>query len=515
MGLMFANGGPQATKGSLMCKNGVNLQLERQDDVGKMQEALITFATELSRGNKNPSGGAHFVAIMGDGSAAFLSGLNKNLEKIGSQYRAKVIGSCGYSRGEDKFMGPPSWKTTPSASKGGVVSGYLRDGDWNNAQKWLGDNGLRNNPNEKTYDPDALNWIAANDYIDACQKYITGYTETRPVVRNGKPTGETKQIHVDAVVTWTPGDVQVAQQKGGLISIVSTKEYASQMPNTIIGIDKWMKDNRSTVEGMLGAIMEGGDAVKGNPLALTHAAKISQQVYKESNADAAYWEKYYKGTVEKDKQGLSVELGGSSVNNLEDNVLLFGLQSGAANLFATTYRVFGDVVVKQYPDIMPSYAPVEQILDTSYVANLSKRAGVTAKDVRTAAPTYTAKSSTPAPEISRKQWKINFSTGSAAFAGSRSTLEQLKNDLLIASGAAVEIHGHTDNVGDPNKNQALSESRAFAVRNWLMKSAPVNFPESRIRVYAHGQTNPIAPNSTDAGRARNRRVEIVLKASGA
>src|SRR5450631_3423092 len=43
MGGMLATGGPQAAKGSLMCKNGVNLKLVREDDSGKMQEALIAF----------------------------------------------------------------------------------------------------------------------------------------------------------------------------------------------------------------------------------------------------------------------------------------------------------------------------------------------------------------------------------------------------------------------------------------------------------------------------------------
>src|ERR1044072_7513479 len=172
MGMMFANGGPNTTEGSLMAKNRVNLHLTRQDDSAKMQEALIAFATELSNGNSQPKSGAHFVAIMGDGAGAFLAPLNQTLRKLGREYQAKVITSCGYSRGEDKFMGPPEWKRNPNASMGGVVAGYLRDGDWNIAQKWLGDNNLRTNPDEKTWDPDALNWVAANDYIDACEKYI-------------------------------------------------------------------------------------------------------------------------------------------------------------------------------------------------------------------------------------------------------------------------------------------------------------------------------------------------------
>jgi hypothetical protein len=49
MGMIFANGGAQASSGSMMCERGVNLKLIRQDDVSKMQEDLITFANELKR----------------------------------------------------------------------------------------------------------------------------------------------------------------------------------------------------------------------------------------------------------------------------------------------------------------------------------------------------------------------------------------------------------------------------------------------------------------------------------
>src|SRR5262245_49523320 len=274
MGAMFASGGAQATEGSLMCAHGVNLRLSRQDDVSKMQEDLVAFATDLSRGNAQPRKGSHFVSIMGDGGAVFLKGVNEVLERLGPDYRAKVVGSCGYSRGEDKFMGPPAWKADPQASRGGVVAGVLRDGDWNIAQKWLGDNGLCNNPDERTYDASCLNWVAASTYVDAAEKYVAGYCETRSVVRGGKRTGESRRVCVDGVVTWTPGDVTVAERRGGLVSIVSTREYSSQMPNVIIGIDRWMRDNRPTVEGMLAAVFEGADQVRTNPAALRRAAAV-------------------------------------------------------------------------------------------------------------------------------------------------------------------------------------------------------------------------------------------------
>ncbi|HUI57377.1 MAG TPA: OmpA family protein [Bryobacteraceae bacterium] len=507
MGLMFANGGPRATTGSLMCKEGVNLNLIRQDDSSKMQEALVAFATELKDGDANPSKGAHFVAIMGDGSAAFLKGVNDTLRRLGPAYIARVVGSGGFSRGEDKLMAPPDWKGNPAASRGSLVAGVLRDGDWNIAQKWLGDNGLCSNPDEKTYDASCMNWVNASDYLDAPEKYIANYCEDRPVVSNGKRTGETKHVCVNGVVTWTPGDVNVAQKRGGLVPIVSTHEYTSQMPHVVIGIDKWMRDNRSTVEGILKAMFDGADQVKSVPGALHHAAEVSSAVYNEKNADASYWEKYFIGAREADKQGMMVELGGSTVNNLADNLQVFGLAPGSANLFAATYTVFGDIVVSQYPDLVPKYPPVKEILDTSYIQDVAQRAAPT-----TAAQQQQFSASEPVSNvISRKSWHINFDTGKATFTPSAmNDLNQLLRDLLVAGGTAVEVHGHTDNAGSIETNQKLSEDRAFAVKNWLEQQSPVNFPPGRVRVFAHGPTNPIASNSTPEGRAQNRRVEIVL-----
>lgn len=372
MGALYANGGAQSTPDSLACKAGVNVNFMRQDDTAKMQQSLVAFATALKHGEAQPKDGAHFVVIMGDGGAAFLTRLNYILELLGPQYTAKVITSLGYSVGEDKFMGPPSWKQNPAAAKGGLVAGVLLDGDWNIAMKWLGDHQICSNPDDKTWDPACVNWVDASDYLDAGEKYISGYCEERPVVHAGVKTGKTQKVCVQGVVTWTPGDVNVAMKKGGLVSIASTKENPSQMPAVVIGIDKWMKDNRAAVEGMISAFAEGGSRVSTSDKAMKKAAEISAAVYKES--DAAYWLKYAKGVTVKDKTGLAVELGGSSVSNLADMVNTFGIGPGTKNLFGQTYVVFGDIAKAQYPGVVATYPPVTEILDTSYLESVARQA---------------------------------------------------------------------------------------------------------------------------------------------
>jgi len=88
-------------------------------------------------------------------------------------------------------------------------------------------------------------------------------------------------------------------------------------------------------------------------------------------------------------------------------------------------------------------------------------------------------------------------------------LAQIRANTEIG-GQLMQIHGHTDNTGNPVKNQALSQQRAVAVKQWLMRQSPVNYPDNRIAVYAHGGAQPVADNTSETGRAQNRRVDIVL-----
>jgi len=141
-----------------------------------------------------------------------------------------------------------------------------------------------------------------------------------------------------------------------------------QMPNVIIGNKKWMAANRDIVKGMLAATFAGGEQIKKDPSALHKAAELSALVYAEKDAD--YWQKYFKPVVQKDKLGQSVELGGSTVNGLAENVQLFGLD-GKTNYFAATYTTFADIVKSQYPKLLPAYDPVADVVDLGYLKELA------------------------------------------------------------------------------------------------------------------------------------------------
>jgi OmpA-OmpF porin, OOP family len=105
--------------------------------------------------------------------------------------------------------------------------------------------------------------------------------------------------------------------------------------------------------------------------------------------------------------------------------------------------------------------------------------------------------------------RIRFESGKADLSpDSFGLLDRLTETALRCPTANIEIAGHTDADGDANQNQALSEKRAQAVADYLVRGG---LPANRFTPVGYGSTQPIAGNDTDEGKAANRRIDFVVK----
>lgn len=103
---------------------------------------------------------------------------------------------------------------------------------------------------------------------------------------------------------------------------------------------------------------------------------------------------------------------------------------------------------------------------------------------------------------------VTFATGSAVVqAGFQDELALVAQNLLRNPNSTIEVVGHTDTVGSASYNQELSQRRARSVADVLIAEG---VPSWRIATRGMGFNQPVASNDTEAGRAQNRRVEIVI-----
>jgi outer membrane protein OmpA-like peptidoglycan-associated protein len=491
LGLMHAQ-----ASGAFRAHN-LNVDIKREDDYSKMIADMAAFA-------KDPTQGVHFTVIMGDGLPAYIIGLNEALKPFGQQ--AEMIAGIGYSRGEDKCV-----IADEANPRGALIAGVLGDGDINICIKYAADNAIPINANPKTYDPDAMNFMGTGSFVEADEKFISSarnnYKGGACEERKNTKTGDKQTVCVTGSATWTPGDVkdfsELKKLGKSLRVIGSTKEYAWQMPAAIIGNKTWMANNRPTVEAFLASILESGEKVRGDNQALMVASAEQAKVIGEQ--DASYWAEMFKGTTDVSPNGKTIQLGGSTTNGLSDAAFMFGL-NGADDLYSKVYNVYGKISVKYFPDLMPGgLRPYGDVVNKSFIqALLAKATNVAQVDK----PVY---SSTTTETFAAKSYAIEFETGKATFSPSA---VKVLNDLLDQAAVTtlnVQINGHTDNTGDSGTNIGLSKDRAEAVKNFLMKNAPSTFTAERVQTRGYGDTQPIADNNTVAGKAKNRRVEVILR----
>lgn len=508
-GIIVANGGAKTTKGSLMEQNGINLELIRQDWLSELRNLQLKFIEEFDKGNNFPKDGVAGIMIMGDGAPFYISSTQQALDdKYGKgKYSLQVMGAVGLSYGEDKLIGPPSWKMNPQSIKGSLISTVIGDGDWVVAVNYAFANNIKVNPDPATYDPEAVNFMAAanDDYIEASKDLIKsqkeGFTVPLKEVKNGKLTGKTVNKKVDGCATWTPGDKMVFDELTGFTDIVSTKEFNNQMATAVIMVKQWAEKNKDVVINIFKSAYQASNQVKQYDSWQRKASETTAKTFNQETPD--YWYNMFKGT-KGEKNGISYNMGGSRVFNLADANQYFGITDGT-----NRYKAVYDQVSKYLKDLNPAgfNENVKRIVPYEEAVNLSFVKQIQNIDAGKADVADYSKKATQ--QVASGEWQINFDVGRASLRPEgKDVLDQVYNLLIQAETSKMELFGHTDNTGTAESNYSLSRARAEAVKSYFISKG---IPASRFqKIEGKGQDEPVAENSSEAGKAKNRRVAINL-----
>ncbi len=510
-GIIVANGGPKTTKGSLMEQNGVNLEIIRQDWLSELRNMQMKFIEEFDRGEEFPDAdkSAFAIMMMGDGAPFYISTMQQALDdKFGKdKYHVQVVGAVGLSYGEDKLIGPPSWKVDPKSMKGALISTVLGDGDWVTALNYAFANGLKVNPDVNTYDAEAVNFYPSqdDDYIKSAEELIksqkAGWTVPLKIVSNGKLTGKTIQKKIDGCATWTPGDKMVFDELSGFTDIISTREFNNQMATTVIAVKEWSVKHPDIVSNILKSALTASNQMKQYDEWRVRASEAVAETYDMETAK--YWYDMFKGQ-KGSKNGIDYNMGGSRVFNYADVMQYYGISDGT-NRYKAVYNQVSSYLSELNPfgfnESVKRIVPYDEAVNLYFIKNIN--------DID-AGSAYKADYTETADEVlASGEWNISFNTGSATIsASSANTLETIYNLLIQAEDTKLNLEGHTDNTGNADANYDLSQRRAQAVVNFLRGKG---IPQARFQsVIGKGEDEPVETNTTNSGRAKNRRVVIEL-----
>lgn len=291
-----------------------------------------------------------------------------------------------------------------------------------------------------------------------------------------------KAKQVDAAVTWEPDlSAAVEARSGEAHVLVSTMAATNVIADTLIARDDLIERAPETVQAFVHGWLKGIDLMRNDP----------------ASSNAIVGE-----ALKLDEETVSGMLSGLKLTGYADNAQFYGLTGGKAHyetLFDTAFLIWRKKGLVTRPVSAKDWA------ETKFLRSLgSKYAGEKVVEPAVSAKAPSAKDRA----IINKQIQIHFTPGSdQIMEGSYFVLDALGETMVSFGSTYLRVEGNTDAMGSDAVNQSLSEKRAVAVKKYLVK----NFPEiqpARFQTIGKGESNPVADNTTEAGRQLNRRTDI-------
>jgi NitT/TauT family transport system substrate-binding protein len=291
-----------------------------------------------------------------------------------------------------------------------------------------------------------------------------------------------KAKQVDAAVTWEPDLSGAVTARGDDAHVlVSTTAATNIIADTLVARQDVIDQAPETMRDFVHGWFDGIDMMKSDP------ASTNAIVGKALKLDG---------------DTISGMLSGLKLTQYADNAQFYGLSGGKAHfetLFDTAFVIWRKkglvnraVEAKDYADPRFLHA-----LAAAYPAQ-------TVEEPKLAARTPSSNDRA----IINKEIQIHFTPGSDdIMPGSFFVLDALGDTMTSFGGTYLRVEGNTDATGSVTTNLSLSDRRALAIKNYILKNFP-NIQAARFQTIGRGSANPVASNTTEAGRQLNRRTDI-------
>lgn len=291
-----------------------------------------------------------------------------------------------------------------------------------------------------------------------------------------------KAGQVSAAVTWEPDLSASVEARGDEAHIlVSTSAATNIIADTLVARQDLIDRAPETVRDFVHGWLEGIEMMKDDP------QRAYALVGRELKLDA---------------DTVSGMLSGLKLTPYADNAQFYGLSGGKAHyeaLFDTAFVIWRKKGLVTRPVEAKDWADPRflQVLAAAYPGQRVEEPKLAAK-----APSQQDRA------IINKQIQIHFTPGSdEIMAGSFFVLDALGETMTSFGNTYLRVEGNTDATGSAQMNMTLSERRALAVKNYILENFP-NIGTERFQTIGRGSANPVADNTTEAGRQLNRRTDI-------
>jgi outer membrane protein OmpA-like peptidoglycan-associated protein len=286
---------------------------------------------------------------------------------------------------------------------------------------------------------------------------------------------------VDAAVTWEPDLSGAVAARGDEAHIlVSTTAASNVIGDILVARQQLIDQNPRTLQDFVAGWFDAISVMKEDPQGTAQIVASSLKLTPE------------------DVSGM---LSGLKLTPFADNAQFFGLTSRKP-YFNTLFN--SAFVIWRKKGVVTKVVDAKDWSDSRFVAALADQ-----YKSQTVEESFAFKDKPKVTDraIVNKSLSIHFATNSdEIMPGSYFTLDSLGETMLSFGNTYLQVEGNTDARGNPQANKTLSQRRADAVKAYLVQNFSI--PEARFVTVGRGAENPIGSNTTEDGRAMNRRTDI-------